>query len=136
MNDSQMGAEAFVLLMILILGVILGFMFGWPTYRIWQREQAGKAELAEAEWSKRVAIEEAKARLESAEFESQAEIERAKGAAEAQKIIAETLTPEYLRYLWIQHVENSEDKQIIYIPTESGLPILEASRLNEPTTQE
>ena len=49
--------------------------------------------------------------------------------AEANAIVAEGLGgPEgYLRYLWIQSLgENGQD--VIYIPTEAGLPILEASR--------
>lgn len=104
-------------------------MYGWPKYRVWQRELAGKAELAEAEWNKKIAVEEAKANLESEKLNALSEIERAKGVAEANKIIGEGLkgNDEYLRYLWIQGLQN-EHGQVIYVPTEANLPILEANR--------
>lgn len=58
-----------------------------------------------------------------------AEIIRATGASESNRIIAEGLGgPEgYLRYLWIQSLENNK-ANVIYVPTEAGLPILEAGR--------
>jgi regulator of protease activity HflC (stomatin/prohibitin superfamily) len=112
----------------LVVGFIALVMWGFPTYSIWSREQGGKAQLAEAEWSKRIAVEEARAKLESAKLESRAEVERAKGAAEAQAIVSETLSEQYLRYLWITHVEGGENRQVIYVPTEAGLPILEAGK--------
>lgn len=122
--------EAILVFLLFILGggLFLSLFWIWPNYRLWAREMDGRSELAEAEWSKKVAVEEAKAKLESAQYESQAEIERAKGAAEAQKIISQTLSPEYLRYLWIQQVEKGDNRQVIYVPTEAGLPILEAGK--------
>ena len=92
----------------------------------------GKAALAQAENERKVLIEEAKARLESARFYAEAEVERAKGVAEANTIVAEGLGgPEgYLRYLWIQKLgDNKQD--VIYIPTEAGIPLLEAGRALE-----
>lgn len=49
--------------------------------------------------------------------------------AEANRIVADGLGgPEgYLRYLNIEHLAQSQGK-IIYIPTEEGLPILEAGK--------
>ncbi len=60
---------------------------------------------------------------------AQAEIERAKGVAEANRIIGDSLknNDSYLRYLWIDNIHNTSN-QIIYIPTEASLPILEAKR--------
>lgn len=98
----------------------------------------GRAILIEAESAKKALIEEAKARNESATLEAQAkitiakaeaqaEIERAKGVAEANLIIGESLKGNdiYLRYLQIDAIKNSHGEKI-YIPTEAGLPILEA----------
>lgn len=89
----------------------------------------GEAQLAEANASKQVAVQTAKAKSESAVFEKQAEITRAEGAAAAIKITGDALQqhPEYLRYLYVNNLASSKD-QIIYIPTEAGLPILEAGR--------
>jgi regulator of protease activity HflC (stomatin/prohibitin superfamily) len=100
-----------------------------PIYNVWHQELAGKAELARAESNRKISILEAQAKQESAKMLAQAEIERAKGVAEANKIIGSSLkgNEDYLRYLWIDSLHN-KDHSIIYIPTEAGLPILEANR--------
>jgi hypothetical protein len=107
----------------------LGGSYGCPQYNVWQKGLAGQARLAEAEQSRKIAIEEAKAIQESAQYKAQAEIIRAKGVAEANRIISEGLGgPEgYLRYLWIDSLTEREG-DTIYVPTEAGLPILEATR--------
>jgi hypothetical protein len=53
--------------------------------------------------------------------------------AQANKIIGDSLKDNeaYLRYLWIQNLENSKDRTIVYVPTEANLPILEAGRLQQ-----
>jgi len=91
------------------------------------------AQLAHASFSREVAVAEAKAKMEAAELLAQADVSRAKGAAQANKIIGDSLkgNEAYLRYLWIQNLENSKEHQVIYVPTEAGLPILEASRLKK-----
>lgn len=114
-----------------VVGVALvgGALWGLPQYGVWQQELAGRAELVRAEQNRRIAVLEAQARLEAEELNAAAEVARARGVAEANAIVAEGLGgPDgYLRYLWIQSLgENSQD--VIYIPTEAGLPILEASR--------
>jgi len=122
----------YVVLLILLgamgFGVIGGGL-GLPFYNVWSSEMDGKAQLAEAEYSKKVAIETAKADLESAGYYAESEIERAKGVAEANKIIGDSLqgNEAYLRYLWIQGLKTNE-QQIVYVPTEAGLPVLEATR--------
>ena len=79
----------------------------------------------------KIRVLEAQAKFESAKMEAAAEIERAKGVAQANKIIGNSLhgNEAYLRYLWIQTLENKE-KSVIYVPTEANLPVLEAARLN------
>ena len=71
--------------------------------------------------------------LDAAELTAQAEVARAKGTNEANRIMAESLGgPEnYLRWAYInmlQETAGQGDRQIIYLPTEAGMPILEASR--------
>lgn len=104
-------------------------MWGIPKYRIYQLEMRGKASLAEAEWEKKIAIEEARAKQESAALLAAAEIERASGVAAANRIIGESLQGNegYLRYLWIQGLQDGSS-EVIYIPTEAGLPLLEAGK--------
>lgn len=118
------GAFAFVLLMF--------GMFVHPLLKPWWAGQDGKAELAQAEQNRQIAILEATAKKESAVQLAQAEIERAKGVAEANKIIGDSLhgNQDYLRYLWITEVAHNEGgKTTVYIPTEANIPILEASRI-------
>jgi len=118
---------------IVVIPLLLGSFFGvgylYKNYNVWSQEMTGKANLAEAEWSKRIAVEEAKAREESAVLDARAEVARAKGVRESNEIIAEGLGgPEgYLRYLYINTL-NDLDTQLIYVPTEAGLPILEAGK--------
>ena len=114
---------------VLAVAVLGSALWGLPQYGVWQQELAGRAELVRAEQNRRMAVLEAQARLEAEELNALAEVARARGVAEANSIVAEGLGgPEgYLRYLWIQSLgENGQD--VIYIPTEAGLPILEASR--------
>jgi len=105
----------------------LGIFFIYPMYNVWVKEMRGKASLKEAEWSRQILVEEASARQQAAINLAQAEVERAKGVAEANRIIGESLNENeaYLRYLWIQGL-NDGSSEVIYIPTEANLPILEA----------
>ena len=116
----------------LVIGavVLFGLLVGWPQYRVYQQRLAGEAALAEAQSSRQVAILEARAKKESAISLAEAEVIRAEGAAKANKILQDSLGgPEgYLRYLQIQALEDSK-AQLIYVPTEGGLPVTEARRL-------
>jgi regulator of protease activity HflC (stomatin/prohibitin superfamily) len=115
----------------LMFGGIGGCMYFGPKYRVWKQEMAGKAEYARAEQNRKIKIEEAKANLEAEKLNAQAEIERAKGAAEAIKIENGSITPAYIQYLWVRQQNANTNNKIIYIPTEAGLPILEAGRVSE-----
>ena len=133
MNDElniETKIVAIVAIGVLVLGFIGFLMWLIPTYNVWQKELAGKAELRQAEWNRQVQIREAEANLESEVLNAKAEVERAKGVAAANDIIAERLQgqSEYLHYLWIRELSKSN---VIYIPTEAGLPILEAERFNQ-----
>jgi hypothetical protein len=94
-----------------------------------EKDAMGKAQLLQALNERKVAIETAKAKNESAQYEAQAEITRAKGVAEANRIIGDSLKSNeaYLRYLWIDKL-NENNQNVIYVPTEAGLPILEAGK--------
>ena len=114
------------------LGAVLlvALLLGWPQYRVYQQRLAGEAALAEAQSSRQVAILEARAKKESAVSLAEAEVIRAEGAAKANQILQNSLGgPEgYLRYLQIQALEDSK-ANLIYVPTEAGLPVTEARRL-------
>jgi len=133
MNDEYGNLNGFgwVLIAALVVAFVALLMWVMPQYSVWSREMRGRAELAEATWNRQIQIEEAQANLESEKLNAQSEVERAKGAAEAIKIEGGTLTEQYIRYLWVRQQTNLNDKTVIYLPTEAGLPILEAGRVNE-----
>ncbi|HCG7330425.1 hypothetical protein P3551_23060 [Vibrio parahaemolyticus] len=112
---------------LLVLAVIGGTYINAST-KEWRYEIEGKAMLAQAENEKKVKIEEAKAEFESAKFKKQADVERAKGIAEANAIINSSLTDQYIRWLYVENIKETSN-QIIYLPTEAGIPKLEGSRL-------
>lgn len=68
--------------------------------------------------------------LVKAKKDAEIEVARAEGVAKSNQIIAGSISEQYLRYLWIQGLKTG-DKQVIYVPTEANLPIMEASRLSE-----
>ena len=111
---------------IILLVVPMAFIRPW--YNVWSQEMEGKAEFAKAEQNRKIKIEEAKANLEAEKLNAQAEIERAKGAAEAIRIENGSITPTYIQYLWVRQQSDLSDKTVIYVPTETNLPILESTR--------
>ena len=117
---------------LLFVGLGLTFlgMWGCPQYHVYQQGMSGAAKLKESESSRQVLIQDALAKEEAAKHLAKAEIERAKGVAEANKIIGAGLKDnhEYLMYLWIHSLGERDNASIIYVPTEAGLPILEAGR--------
>lgn len=121
---------AFVAILLALIGLP---MWGFPRYNVWRSELQGRAEFVRAEQNRQIKIEEAKANLEAEKLNAQAEIERAKGAAEAIRIENGSITPNYIRYLWVRQ-QNMQASKIIYIPTEAGLPILEAKGENRHHT--
>lgn len=120
-----------IIALFVLFGGIGGYMYVGPKYNVWQQEMSGKAEYAKAEQNRKIKIEEAKANLEAEKLNAQAEIERAKGAAEAIKIENGSITPTYIQYLWVRQQNANTNNRIIYIPTEAGLPILEAGRVKD-----
>ena len=117
------------ILTVILLTVSMAFIKPWSN--VWSQEMEGKAEFAKAEQNRKIKIEEARANLEAEKLNAQAEIERAKGAAEAIKIENGSITPTYIQYLWVRQQSDLSDKTVIYVPTESNLPILESARINQ-----
>lgn len=113
----------------LIFAVIIGTLWSWPRYKVYSLELRGKAALVEAESTRRVLVLEAEATKDAAVALAAAEVERAKGIAEANSIIGDSLkgNEAYLRYLYIDALKSTPN-QTIYVPTEAGLPLLEATR--------
>lgn len=119
-----------IIALLVVAGLIL---IGLPTYNVYSKQMAGKAAYEQAVQDRRIRVLEAQAALDSARLTARAEIERARGTNEANRIMAQSLggPDNYLRWSYIHMLEETAGKQgreVIYIPTEAGMPILEAGR--------
>jgi len=96
-GDAELlGTAIIAIVVLLIIGL---YLVTAPQYRVWKMDKEGQAQLAEAEWTKKIKVEEAKADLESAKLEKEAMIVRAQGTAESNKIVAGSLDRMYIDYL-------------------------------------
>lgn len=129
MNVSPRLAKNLVGGMVAVVLLIVALAFVMPWYNVWSQEMEGKAEFAKAEQNRKIKIEEARANLEAEKLNAQAEIERAKGAAEAIRIENGSITPTYIQYLWVRQQSDLSNKTVIYVPTETNLPLLESTRM-------
>ena len=132
MKDFAFGIIALAFAFLVAATALGGVFYAYKNVQVWSASQNGRAVLAEAEFSRQARVEEARAKEAAAKLEGQAELTRAQFAAEANKALAEGLGgPEaYLRYLYIRMLEEqgAAGSTLIYIPTEAGMPVLEAGR--------
>lgn len=128
-NDTKFWAKFAVTSVLVATLCSAAGLYGCPKYRVYSSQLEGEAMLRKAESERQVQIEDAKGKEQAAKMLAGAEIERAKGVSEANRIIGDSLknNPEYLTYLWLKEV-NADGNAVIYVPTEAGLPILEAGR--------
>lgn len=135
-KETRQGGELSKLILRTGIGAVIfcslvsgGILFLLPNYYVWQQNKEGEAELAKAEQNRQIAIQEAKAKEESAKSLANAEVIRAEGVAKANKIIGDSLqnNEAYIHYLWIEALRESSN-EVIYIPTEAGIPITESQR--------
>lgn len=115
---------------LLLTGFVILGMWGCPKYNVYQQKKEGEALLAHAQSSREVAVAEAKAKMESATLLAQADTIRAHGIARSNQIIGQSLTDAYLHWFWIDNIDKSNN--VIYVPTEGNLPIMEAGRTVAP----
>ncbi len=126
MKTNQKGQADVVLAalcFLAILIVIVLIMFAWPHYKVWKQGMNGQALLAEAEQSKMIQVQTARAELESAKLR-----------AEAIKTIGQAAKdyPEYRKQEFIgafgDALRDGTIQQIIYVPTEANIPVLEVGK--------
>lgn len=117
--------------------LLLWILFGYPHWRVWAAHQRGQADLAQAKNEQQIQIATAQSRLAAAELNKQAAIIEAQAVAAQVKEIGTELSHHdlYLRWQWIKMMEDTlktgTESQVIYVPTEANLPILEAQRLQK-----
>lgn len=121
---TGMGLLIFIASMVLLLG-----MWGCPQYGVYSARLDGEAKLAHAQAEREVQVKDAQGRLEASSLLAKVDVERAKGVAESNKVIGSSLKENeaYLRWLYIEGLKEKTG-EVIYVPTEAGLPILEAGK--------
>jgi regulator of protease activity HflC (stomatin/prohibitin superfamily) len=78
-------------------------------------------ESIEAKLTAEQRVQQKQFELEQARKDAEIEVARAEGAARAQAIVSNTLSPQYLQYLWIKTL--NQNPNVIYVATEANMPI-------------
>lgn len=131
-DAEEIGVARFVVKVALGILLII-FLFvggcGWlkPQYNLYKANTEKQAVIREQEAQSKAAEYRARSEVIQAQAKADAEVIRAKGIAEANKIIASSITPAYVDYLYVRALETTKN-QVVYVPTEAGLPVLEATR--------
>jgi len=123
-----------LMIIVPVVAIILGLMFGIPKYRLWKIDYNAKIMVIEA----KAQGEAIKARAENSKLalvsQAQAEKESAKLKAEAVAIMGEAAKnyPEYRQQEFIsgftEALQEGKINQIVYVPTEAMIPIMEAGK--------
>ncbi len=81
-------------------------------------------EAIEARIEREQQVEQERFQTEIIQERAQQAVEEARGIAEAQKIISEGLTPEYLTFKYIEQLGTMPAGSVVYVPTEGGVPLM------------
>jgi regulator of protease activity HflC (stomatin/prohibitin superfamily) len=104
--------------------IVVGMFFGFPVWNVWRAGLSGEAELKRAEQTRMIQIQQAKGEKESAQLRADAIAIVGKAAKDF---------PEYRQQEFIgafaEALHSGKISQIIYVPTEASIPIIEAGRM-------
>lgn len=131
-NPSQYIPTALWVIGLAIMAAFVWGLFIGPRWKVWAAHQEGLADLAQARNEQQIQIAEAQGRLDAAELNKKAAVIEAEAVKLQIAEIGSELTKHdlYLRWQWIKMMEDGNSgAQVIYVPTEANLPILETARL-------
>jgi regulator of protease activity HflC (stomatin/prohibitin superfamily) len=120
-TTARMTAGGFLIL--LVLAIIVGSMAGCPQYYVYTARLQGEAIEAKSKGSRQAIVSQAQAEKDAAQLR-----------ADAVKIMGQAAKdfPEYRQQEFIgafaEALKEGNVQQIIYVPTEAGIPITEAGR--------
>lgn len=128
MNDFAVGLLRLALAVVTLMVVLCFPFWALPKYNAWRagvnivtQERNGAAQLARATQSRQVLIEQARAERDSAALRAEAIAIVGKAAQEY---------PEYRQQEFLgafaEALKDGSMSQIIYVPTEANIPIMEA----------
>lgn len=135
MTDRFFGWMAGVAITFIVLGLIAMALLWSPIVGPWSQERRGMADLREAQQNRQILIEQAEAQRQVAILKATGEKEAAQLQADAIEIVGQAAKdfPEYRNQEFIgafaDALKAGSIDQIIYVPTEANIPILEAGRV-------
>ncbi len=106
--------------------LVLTLVFFRPVFGPWIQERKGFANLRQAEQERRILIEQAQAEKDAATLRAEA----IQIVGQAAKDFPEYREQEYIG-AFAEMLTQCRGQQLIYIPTEASIPVLEATRLQE-----
>ncbi len=110
-------------ILLAILLFIAGCMWGYPQYRVYSQRLEGEAILARNEQQKKILIEQARAEMEAAKLRAEA----IQIVGEASQKFPEYRLQEFMG-AFAEALKEGNIQQIIYVPTEANVPIVERAR--------
>ncbi len=122
-KDSKGDGMAFLVISGVGIALIAFLLWGIPTYSVWRQKLAGEGELVRAEQTKKITIETARVEVEAAKLRAQA----IGIMGEAAKQYPEYRLQEFMG-AFAEALQEGNIEQIIYVPTEANIPIMEAGR--------
>ena len=123
MDDKQLWSITKWAIMAVVVLVVAG-MWGCPQYNVYSQRLQGEAALSKAEGQRQILVTQAHAEREAAALR-----------AEAIKIVGQAAKdfPEYRQQEFIgafaEALKDGHVAQIIYVPTEANIPIIEPGRI-------
>lgn len=112
-----------LLIIIVVISGIGGCAYVYPKYNVYSQEMTGKAELARADQNRQILVTQAQAEKEAAQLR-----------AEAIQIVGQAAHdfPEYRQQEFLgafaEALKDGKMSQIIYVPTEANIPVMEAGK--------
>ena len=107
----------------LLLGIFFGVAALYRYYDVWSMEKQWQASLMKASQTRQIQVEQAKAEKEAATLRAEAIAIIGKAAKE----YPEYRTQEYIG-AFAEALKEGKMQQIIYVPTEANIPVLEAGK--------
>ena len=107
----------------LLLGIFFGVAALYRYYDVWSMEKQGQASLMKASQTRQIQVEQAKAEKEAATLRAEAIAIIGKAAKE----YPEYRIQEYIG-AFAEALKEGKMQQIIYVPTEANIPVLEAGK--------
>lgn len=124
MTENQISSVLGIIGFTIILGIVLGLMFGVPNYNRYQKRAEASNEVSVNE----IRIRQQEQLIQVEKQKAQIRVEEAKGIRDSQDLINATLTDKYLQHEAIQaqlQMAGSPNHTQIYIPVgNNGIPLV------------